>query len=182
MTRSLKLAALLVIASYVGSTAAWACDGCCQCGNNCGVRKVCRLVCEKKKIETVCYGCECEDYCLPNKACRGCLNSEAVCTGDCDKDCCAQGPLCCLEWFDWSPTCAKMFHRKKLTKYIVVKEVPSYKWKVEEVCNNCCPDCGCDAGADGVQVERPKDLPEGDVAPPPPPMARSASFSSRRAK
>ena len=181
MKSYVRLAALLAVASTaLGSAAAWACDHCRECGGDCGVRKVCRLVCEEKEIEDVCYGCECEDYCLPGKSCRGCLHSEDVCVGDCcKKDCCTHRPWCCLEWFSWKPTCAEIATKKKLVKYVVVKKVPSYKWKVEEVCSQCCPQAACDIGADGLEVQRPTEVPGADEAPPAPPM-KSASFESSR--
>ena len=178
----LKSAMLLGLLAALINQPALGGDCCCsECGCNDGVRKVCRLVCETKKIETVCYGCECEDFCLPGKSCRGCLNSEEVCAEGCSEDCCAHKPLCNLEWFNWTPGCAKVHNRKKLVKYIVVKEVPSYKWKVEEVCAGCCPDSACAMGADGVPVERAADASELENAPAPPggPVA-PASFGTNR--
>ena len=157
---SVKMALGALVLALVGlSQSATAGDCCCECGNsNCGVRKVCRLVKETKKIEKICYGCECEDYCLPGKSCKGCLNSESTCDDECG-DCCTKScdsceckdhkPACCLCWFDWTPTCAKVKTRKKLVKYVVTKEIPSWKWKVEEVCAGCCPDNSCTGGADG---------------------------------
>ncbi len=158
MTTAAKIWGTLIATTVaLATSAALAGDCCCECGHdNCGVRKVCRLVKETKKIEKICYGCECADICLPGKSCRGCLH----CEDNCAEGCCTAGsskeqkPDCSFSWFDWSPTCAKVVTKKKLTKFIMVKEVPSWKWKVEEVCGNCCPDHSCTAAADGTQVEK----------------------------
>ena len=190
----------MAVSGMLAQTAA-AGDCCCQCGDNCGVRKVCRLKEGTKKIEKVCYGCECEDYCLPGKSCRGCLHSENNCEENCDcncdcdhghghcKECKDQKPWCCLEWFDWKPSCAEVRTRKKLIKYVVTKEVPSWKWEVEEVCSGCCPGNGCTAMGDGMEVEVPtseqvQQADEADAPIPAPPTARQTSYSksSRKAK
>lgn len=140
-------------------------DCCCHCGDGCGVRKVCRLVPDKKKITKTCYGCQCEDICLPGRSCRGCLNCEEVCEdGNCCRpscgcqdgcdDCKDHKPLCCLQWFDWTPSCAKVRTVKKLVKYTATKEVCSWKWKVEKVCQNCCPGHCCEPGPGGLEVDK----------------------------
>jgi len=139
MTRPWVLYAInLTFLFGLSAPAALAADGCCQCGNDCGVRKVCRLVCEEKKVEEVCYTCECEDYCLPPPSHRGCLHEDHVCV---DQDCesCERSPRCKIEWFDWTPKgCAKLRTRNKLVKYVVEKKVPTYKWVVEDLCDGCC--------------------------------------------
>jgi hypothetical protein len=191
----------MAVSGMLAQTAA-AGDCCCSCGDNCGVRKVCRLKESTKKIEKVCYGCECEDYCLPGKSCRGCLNVENTCDDGCSDSCgCESGcatckvggkeskPWCCLEWFDWKPSCAEVRTRKKLVKYVLTKEVPSWKWEVEEVCSGCCPSGGCSVGADGMEVETPtadqiESAEEADAPIPAPPTAKQASYtqSSRKQK
>ena len=163
MTTAAKIWGTLIAATVALTTSAvLAGDCCCKCGHdNCGVRKVCRLVRETKKIEKICYGCECADICLPGKSCRGCLNCEDNCaeacgsTEPCGKE---QKPDCSFSWWDWTPSCAKVVTKKKLTKYALVKEVPSWKWKIEEVCENCCPDQSCTAAIDGTKVEKVSSL------------------------
>jgi len=158
MFRATFLLAALA-AGLLNATAQAGDCGCCNCGNHHGVRKVCRLVCDTKEISTYCYGCKCEDICLPGKSCRGCLHSDCVCGEDCPEDCCDHRPLCHLEWFDWKPSCAKVRTVKKLVKYELTREIPSWKWVVEEVCCDCCPQDCCEPGM------YPGD-PEIEVAPP----------------
>ncbi len=115
-------------------------DGCCD--NDCGSGKVCKLVCTTKKVKTICYGCKCEDFCVPGRSERGCTHCESVGDCGCDTDCCGHAPSCCIKWTEWIPGCATMRTRKKLVKYEAVKEVPSYKWEVVDACgcnqDNCC--------------------------------------------
>ena len=176
-------------------------DCCCHCGENCGVRKVCRLKDSTRKIEKLCFGCQCEDYCISGKACRGCLHCENNCEqncecqqqcDDCCKECKEKKPWCCLKWFDFKPLCAEVRTKKKLIMYKATKEVPSWKWEVEEVCASCCPQCNCAALGDGMEVEAPtaqqiQQAEESDAPIPAPPTARqtgytSASNSARKAR
>jgi hypothetical protein len=119
------------------AVAASAGDSCGRCGNHCAVRKVCRLVEETKEIEEVCYGCQCEDICLPKKSCRGSLHHDAPCAAGCPTGSCEHRPECKVHWFTWKPSGAKLRTRKNLVKYVRTKKVPAYTWKVEEVCNGC---------------------------------------------
>ena len=48
-----------------------------RCGGPC--KKVCRLVCEEKKVEVVCWGCKCEDFCVPGPGCPTCEHCKCVC-------------------------------------------------------------------------------------------------------
>lgn len=158
-------------------------DCCCRCGNHCGVRKVCRLVCSTEEISTYCYGCKCEDICLPGKSCRGCLHSECVCGEDCPENCCEHRPSCHLEWFDWRPSCAKVRTVKKLVKYKLTREIPSWKWVVEEVCCDCCPAHCCEEGLSPgdpqIEVAPPEMHDEAPV--PPAPVAPQARRQPNRA-
>ena len=117
---SLARSALLAGPTFAGE--------CRRCG---GCEKVCKLVCTTRTIEKTCYGCECEDVCIPGPSKKCQEHCEPV--GRCDL-------LCCLRWIEWSPRCAKPTHRKYLTKYIVTREVPSYQWGVV---------CACQAGGQG---------------------------------
>ena len=52
-------------------------DGCCAhcgCANSC--QKVCRLVCEEKKVDVLCWGCKCENFCVPGPSKPGCQHCE----------------------------------------------------------------------------------------------------------
>ncbi|HVX13202.1 MAG TPA: hypothetical protein VHC22_18600 [Pirellulales bacterium] len=95
----------------------------CGCHRNC--KKVCRLICEKKKEKKTEYDVECEDFCIPGPSKRCGIKTE--CDGDGHRHC----------EFVWQPRCATVHTRKKLVKNEVTKEVPVYKWKVEEYCCVC---------------------------------------------
>lgn len=135
---------------------------CGQCGCHAPCKKVCRVVCEMKKVEITCWEVKCEDFCapLPRLCGRGCggdpgcgdCGAEPSC-GNCDS--CKAG---CGEKCIQPPKCGKVRSKKTLVKKTVAKEVPVYKCVVEYVCCDCS---GC-----GVGTEAPKEaLPP--VAPPP---------------
>lgn len=133
--------------------------GCARCGREQSCQKVCRLVREEKKVNIVCWGCKCEDFCLPGHSDRDCKHCEAVCeTDECNQDgvCSKAKPFV---WYDWLPGCSKGIATKnKLMKKTVVKTIPSYKWIVEDLCSQCLKQC--DGGAP----------PTGTPIPPPPPV------------
>jgi hypothetical protein len=139
MFRHLLLAAA-VAAAFVatGTTSSLACDH-CGCAAPC--QKVCRLVCETKKVEITCWGCKCEEFCIPGPSKRGCKHCETVCA-DCDQAANPNGV--CVQpkkfvWYEWIPgCCAKVQTRKKLMQKKITKEIPTYKWKVETLCATCC--------------------------------------------
>jgi hypothetical protein len=173
----LKITVSVVAAALVGlaTQVALAGDCCCHCGGNCGVRKVCRIVPDKRKIEKTAYACECADVCIAGKACRGCLHCEEKCGQRKDGDCCAHRPYALLRWFDWKPTCGKVKTVQKLTKYTVSKEVCGWKWVIEEVCDTCCVVSNCVAAKDGTQVEKPPaSAAIADIPAPPVPISPAA--------
>jgi hypothetical protein len=94
----------------------------CGCQRDC--RKVCRFVCETKEEAKTEYTCECEDFCLPGASKKCGLYFQRDCNGVHRK-------------VIWQPTCAKVHTRKKLVKKQTKKEVPNYKWVVEEYCCVC---------------------------------------------
>jgi hypothetical protein len=109
----------------------------CGCQRNC--RKVCRLVCETKKEKKTEYSSECEDFCLPGPSRKCGVHFHCDCNGAHRK-------------IIWQPTgCAKVHTRKTLVKEEVSKEVPSYKWVVDEYC------CVC-----GQWIKVDKDAKDGD--------------------
>jgi hypothetical protein len=95
----------------------------CGCQRDC--KKVCRLEVKTKEKKDIEYSCECEDFCVPgpSKWCTQIVDS------DCDRH-----PQ---RKFVWTPTCAKVYTRKKLVAKEVKKEVPDYKWVVEKYCCVC---------------------------------------------
>lgn len=105
---------------------------CAHCGCACACQKVCRLVCEEKKVEIVCWGCKHEDFCLPGPGERGCKHCETVC----------DDPTVCNKpkdfvWYDWIAGCASLHTKTKLMKKTITKKVPSYKYVVEDLCEGC---------------------------------------------
>lgn len=130
---------LAVIFTLTIATIAMAGDRCGHCGCQACCENVCRLVVEEKKVQITCWGCECEDFCLPGPSCRGCKNCEEVCNfcGQNDSEKIGSQPKKFV-WYDWIPNpCAAVHTKKKLMKKTVTKTVPSYKWVVEELCPAC---------------------------------------------
>lgn len=56
------------------------------------------------------------------------------------------------------PTRATMFTRTKLMKKTITKEVPTYKWVVEDLCQHCEANCPC------ASIEQGAELPPVPVA------------------
>ncbi len=136
-----RLQALLfaLVAALSTATTALAGEHCGHCGCQACCQKVCRLVIDEKKVDGVCWGCQCEDFCLPGPSCRGCKNCEEVCNFCDEND--PQAPFVQPKkfvWYDWIPNpCAEVHTKKKLMKKTVTKKVPSYKWVVEDLCPAC---------------------------------------------
>lgn len=111
---------------------------CCSCGCAAPCQKVCRLECGEKKVEVICWGCKCEDFCVACKSECGCKHCETVCENCVEK----ADPKVCAKpknfvWFDWTPGGAKIYTKTKLMKKIEMVTVPSYKWVVEDMCPTC---------------------------------------------
>ncbi len=104
--------------------------------------KVCKLVCETKKLTSICYGCQSKDICLPNPSRSGCKHC-AACYGKCPPDssanCQDSPPKCQFCWRDWFACgCAESRTVHVLTKYQAEKEICWYHWEVVDA--TCC-DC-----------------------------------------
>jgi len=112
-----------------------AADCCCECGCQAQCCKVCRCVPDIKKVTRVCYGCECEDVCIPGPS--------KICgyTCECPDKCPGEGTLFLFNHPHkkpiWQPSCAKVAHRTKLVKKEETKEVKGWKWVVEDLCPKC---------------------------------------------
>lgn len=137
-TRRTMLFTLVALFSGLRRTLA-AGASCAHCRCTTGCQKICRLVCEEKKVPVTCWGCKCEDFCLPGPGTPGCKHCENVCA-DCDPQ--DKSGVCVVPkrfvWLDWIPGCAGgIGTKKKLMKKVVTKTVPTYKWVVED----CCPAC-----------------------------------------
>jgi hypothetical protein len=169
--RSTATFALVCLALFfVAAQTAIAGDCCGHCGGCCACQKVCRLVCEDKKVEVICWACLCEDFCLPGPGEPGCKHCKTVCA-DCDA--CVPGAPHVepkrFVWREWIPGCARMFTRKKLYKKIETVTVPSYRWVVEDLCPHC--ESCCDVAAVDVATE---------AALPPPPVADARLLFTRK--
>jgi hypothetical protein len=154
----LALACLLTINCWASSARAG--DGCCcaHCGCEQSCQKVCRLVCEDKKVDVTCWGVVDEDFCLPKHNKPNCDHCKMVCA-DCDAPCDPKAPYVepkRFVWTDWIPGCATMHCRRKLYKKVETQKVPSFKWVVEDLCPHCESNC------DVVEVS-----PEDKVSAPP---------------
>jgi hypothetical protein len=130
-------------------------ENCEHCQSKPGCKKVCRLVREEKKVAITCWGCLHEDFCVPGPSKPGCKHREQVCA-DCPADSTAvkTGPKHFV-WFDWIPGRAKVYTRHKLMKKTETRTVPSYRWVIENVCDECESRCS-------------SVTPEPNALPPPP--------------
>jgi hypothetical protein len=101
-------------------------------------------VCEVKKVDVVCFGTVCEDFCLPKHDKPGCEHCKIVCA-DCNEPYNPDAPYGKPKrfvWTDWIPGCATLHTRKKLMKKTEQVTVKSFKWVVEDLCpqcKSCCP-------------------------------------------
>ncbi len=155
-------------------------DGCGQigacavCGAQAPVKKVCRLVCETKKVEETVWEVQCEEFCplLPKlfgKKCGcgdpSCGQDLAVC-GGCEAGCGKELP---------TPQCGKPRCKKTLVKKTITKEVPVYRCVVESVCEQCG---GAEAagGAPAPAAPGQKAAPAPPPPPPPPKAPPKAAF------
>jgi len=156
----------IVVASLLASVAVAAdsrkappcCDQTPDCCSRCGVRMVCKVVCEMKTVKKSCWVVECEDFCVPMPRCTlGCK------TGCGKKSCGGCGDSCCGDSCDSTgrpmvpPKCGKVRTRKKLVKKEIACKVPVYKCVV--VCPGDC--CGDGCVEDCYGAEEDAELPEG---------------------
>ena len=122
-------AAILLFAVALAAGGDGTCSHCQGCA---ATKKVCRWVPEKKKITIDKWDCECETICIPGRS--------QHCGKDCTVDC--DGKKHTVH--HWIPTCAKPRTINKLRKVKEEKEVCTWKWVVEEVCDHCAGKCeGC---------------------------------------
>lgn len=125
---------------------------CAHCGHGGECCKVCRLVCEDKKVEVICWGVKCEEFCVPCHGKRCDEHCEMVCD-ECDSD--PETPYSKPKrfiWYDWLPTKATMHTRHKLMKKTITKNVPTYKWVVEDLCPHCSANCPCASIEPGTEL------------------------------
>jgi hypothetical protein len=135
------LMAMAVLALLVAATTTLWGEGparCAHCGCQADCHKVCRLVCEEKKVQVTCWGCKYENMCLPGPSTPGCEHCDTLCD---EPDKSGKGPDCVkpkdFVWKEWIPGCATIHTKTKLMKKTVTKKVPSFKWVVEDLCQEC---------------------------------------------
>jgi hypothetical protein len=110
---------------------------CCHCRGTDGCHKVCRLVCETKKVTVVCWGMQTEDFCVPGPSSVCMRHVECVCGDDTDPKAPCTKPKK-FPWTEWIPASnAKIYTKNKLMKRTITKTIPSFKWVVEDLCENC---------------------------------------------
>lgn len=154
-TSSIILSAMLY--AFAG-TLSWlpntgsACELCCAlCGQAEAQTRVCRLVCSEKKITVTCWSCECEDFCLPGPSWPSGRNAEVACADE-DSPCREPHPKLFI-WSHWKPlTGPKLMTKQKLHKKIVSKKVPSYRWVVQDLCQDCEADVELTPVPQGVMI------------------------------
>lgn len=150
--RSFSLSALLFLIGHIALVQAG--ESCAHCG--CApCQKVCRLVCEEKKVPVTCWGCKAEDFCVPGPSRTSGQHTECVC-GECDPNAPCVKPKKFV-WTEWIPGgCPKVYTKHKLMRKTITKTVPSYKWVVEYLCPACEGTC------DVATLE-----PDANIPPPP---------------
>lgn len=125
---------------------------CAHCGRGGECCKVCRLVCEDKKVEINCWGVKCEEFCVPCHGQECERHCEIVCEDcDCDPEAPSSKPKKFV-WTRWLPTKAEMLTRHKLMKKTITKNVPTYKWVVEDLCAQCSANCPCASVEPGTEL------------------------------
>ncbi|MBC7818932.1 MAG: hypothetical protein IAG10_18750 [Planctomycetaceae bacterium] len=128
--------------AIVAATVARAGFGCCaHCGGLEGCQKVCRLVCEDKKITVIQWGCKAEEFCDPGPNKLGCQHEDFVEDQSQDPKAPCSEPKRFV-WTEWIPGGhTKLYAKKKLMKRTVTKTVPSFKWVIEDLCPQCQANC-----------------------------------------
>ena len=137
IARSIVIAIAAVLNSFVGSSSVLGFEcPCARCGHASDCQKVCRLVTETKKVEVICWGYKDEDFCVPCRSQECEQHCETACE-DCDKDSKVESQPKAFLWTRWLPTSAESYTRRKLMKRVTTKEVPSFKWVYEDICEKC---------------------------------------------
>lgn len=141
---------VLVVVGLITGRARAGSGSCARCGCSEGCQKICRLVCENKKVTTTCWGCQSEDFCIPCPSEPNGQHCELVCDETDPKAPCAKPKK--FVWTEWMPSSAKVHTKKKLMKRTVTKSIPSYKWVTEDLCPQCAANREPSAAHPGVTV------------------------------
>ncbi len=133
---------LLAAGSLALSLPRWLIAGaprsCCDnCGCACSPQKVCRMICETKKVPKTTYTFQHEDVCIPGPSERvRCADGAAAGTEECGE------PYNKKRNWLWFPQCAEVKTRTKLVKTVTEKEEIAPRWVVEYLCPSCCRTAG----------------------------------------
>ena len=150
--RTIVLSLAVVLASFAAQEAQAQKQKGCGGGGCCG-DAVCKLVKTEIEKKVTCYGCKCEDFCVPGKSkkirdCGRCKDN-CGCKGAGKGGCCNHAPYCKVCVNEWEPGCAVLKSRKKLVKYQKTIKVPGWKWVVVKGtkggAGDCCGSKGCAA-------------------------------------
>jgi hypothetical protein len=167
------LFALLIVPAFALA------DECCDCKcDHCGCEaqchKVTRVICEMKDVKVTCYCCreeeiaipghskKCGEVCEPNPCCTSPRPVE--CEGCACNDCehkhswldCLCGADKCDKRICWEPKCSgKTRMVNHLIKYEVTKKVPTYKYVVENCCDQCSNCTSVETAVPPKQLDQP---------------------------
>jgi hypothetical protein len=162
-SRWILAASLLACAAWSSCAFGLECP-CARCGHAAECQKVCRCVTEMKKVDVICWGYKDEDFCVPCPSNECEQHCETVCE-DCDVDTKVESQPKAFVWTRWLPTFAESYTRRKLMKRTITKEVPSFKWVYEDVCEKCAKAAPATISRDSVRMASH----EGSVEPAPSP-------------
>ena len=133
----------LVFVFILGITSLSTCIADDRCCAHCGCKqpkKTLKLVKEDKKISVTCWGVQEVDFCVNGPSCPGCTHCETICKKDpsnkADAIVCSESKS--FQWKDWIPKAnASIATKKKLMKKTVTKTIPSFRWVIEDLCDQC---------------------------------------------
>jgi hypothetical protein len=111
---------------------------CVRCKKQVACTRVCHLASEDKKIEVTCWGCECEEFCIPGPStpkCEHCNDVKCSCVEGVNPKVASKPKA--FSWTGWLPGGASVQTRKKLMKRTITETVPSHKWVIEDLCEEC---------------------------------------------
>ncbi len=128
------LLACLVSPCFAPLAAAAETCACAHCGVHSHCRAVCRCVPSTEEKKEVCFECRCEDFCIPGPSIWCGRKCEAM---PLPENQCGCPQNCCISWNVWKPRCAEVRTKRVLVIHEVKKEVPSFKWEVEYLCDEC---------------------------------------------
>ncbi len=130
--------ALTTISSFPGQGFTQESSICDHCKAKAYCTKVCHLVYEEKKVEVVCWGCEREEFCVPDPStpkCEHCKEVKCNCSEGLRPNVASQPKA--FTWTSWLPGAASVFTKKKLMKRTTIEKIPTHKWVVEDLCPEC---------------------------------------------